>query len=77
MQSPVHIIGTIRAKQEYVLSEKNGKQVPEKVGMKGVTRDGMDYEFTLVFEIDIKNNAIATKDRTSIFIGMPEFTISP
>lgn len=77
LQSPVHIIGTIRAKQEYVLSEKNGKQVPEKVGMKGVTRDGMDYEFTLVFELDIKNNAVATKDRTSIFIGKPEFTISP
>ena len=42
LQSPVHIIGTIRSKQEYVLSEKNGKQVPEKVGMKGVTREGMD-----------------------------------
>ena len=26
LQSPVHIIGTIRAKQEYVLSEKNGKE---------------------------------------------------
>ena len=77
LQSQVHIIGTIRAKQEYVLSEKNGKQVPEKVGLKGVTRDGMDYEFTLVFEIDIKNNAIATKDRTSLFIGKPEFVISP
>lgn len=77
LQSPVHIIGTIRAKQEYVLSEKNGKQVPEKVGLKGVTRDGMDYEFTLVFEIDIKNNAVATKDRTSLFIGKPEFVISP
>jgi len=61
LQSPIHIIGTIRSKQEYVLSEKNGKQVPEKVGLKGVTRDGMDYEFTLVFEIDIKNNALAGK----------------
>jgi hypothetical protein len=72
LQSPIHIIGTIRAKQEYVLSEKNGKQVPEKVGMKGITRDGMDYEFTLVFELDIKNNLIATKDRTSLFMGKPE-----
>lgn len=76
LQSPIHIIGTIRSKQEYVLSEKNGKQVPEKVGLKGVTRDGMDYEFTLVFEVDIKNNAIATKDRTSIFKGKPEFIIT-
>jgi AAA domain len=76
LQSPAHIIGTIRAKQEYVLSEKNGKQVPEKVGMKGVTRDGMDYEFTLVFEVDVKHNLNATKDRTSLFSGKPEFTAS-
>jgi hypothetical protein len=76
LQSPAHIIGTIRAKQEYVLSEKNGKQVPEKVGMKGVTREGMDYEFTLVFELDVKNNAAATKDRTSLFTGKPEFKLT-
>src|SRR3954471_16169706 len=36
----------------------------------------MDYEFTLVFELDIKNKATATKDRTSMFRGKPEFTIS-
>src|SRR5213075_24314 len=68
LQSPAHVIGTIRAKQDYVLSEKNGKQVPEKVGLKGVTRDGMDYEFTLVFDIDIKHNASASKDRTGLFM---------
>jgi hypothetical protein len=77
LQSPMHIIGTIRAKQDYVLSEKNGKQVPEKVGMKGVTRDGMDYEFTLVFELNIKNKAVATKDRTSLFFGKPERILTP
>ncbi|WP_422853800.1 AAA family ATPase [Flavobacterium sp.] len=76
LQSPIHIIGTIRSKQEYVLSEKNGKQVPEKVGMKGVTRSGMDYEFTLVFNLDMRNNAIATKDRTSIFSGKSEFKVN-
>jgi hypothetical protein len=76
LQSPLHIIGTIRAKQEYILSERNGKQVPEKVGMKGVTREGMDYEFTLVFNLDMRNQATATKDRTSIFYGQPEFRIT-
>jgi hypothetical protein len=76
LQSHLHIIGTIRAKQEYVLSERNGKQVPEKVGMKGVTREGMDYEFTLVFNMDMRNNANATKDRTSVFIGQPEFRVT-
>lgn len=73
LQADAHIIGTIRAKQEYVLSDKNGKQVPEKVGLKGVTRDGMDYEFTLVFDLDITLRAKASKDRTQLFFGKPEF----
>ena len=72
LQSPCHIIATIRSKQDYVLSEKNGKYVPEKVGLKGVTRDGMDYEMTLVFDIDIKHQAKASKDRTGLFMdGLP------
>ena len=76
LQSPAHIIGTIRTKQDYVLSERNGKQVPEKVGLKGVTREGMDYEFTLVLDVDIRHNAIASKDRTGLFMDKPEFRIS-
>lgn len=76
LQAPCHIIGTIRSKQDYVLSEKNGKVIPEKVGLKGVTREGMDYEFTLVFEIDSKHNATATKDRTGLFVGKPEFRVT-
>lgn len=77
LQSPAHIIGTIRSKQDYVLSEKNGKVIPEKVGLRGITREGLDYEFTLVFELDIKHQCRATKDRTSLFEGIPEFIITP
>ena len=77
LQSPVHIIATIRSKQDYVLSERNGKQVPEKVGLKGVTREGMDYECTLVLDVDIKHNVIASKDRTGLFMDAPEFKITP
>jgi hypothetical protein len=76
LQSNCHVIATIRSKQDYVLNEKNGKQIPEKVGLKGVTREGMDYEFTLVLDVDVKHNAIATKDRTGIFVGKPEFRIT-
>ena len=76
LQSPCNIIGTIRSKQDYVLSKKNGKIVPEKVGLKGITRDGMDYEFTLVFDVDIKHHVTASKDRTMLFSGKPEFTIT-
>jgi hypothetical protein len=76
LQSPAHVIATMRTKQDYVLSEKNGKMVPEKVGLKTVQRDGMDYEFTLVFDLDIKNNATASKDRTRLFAGKPEQKLS-
>jgi hypothetical protein len=76
LQSPCHIIATIRTKQDYVLSEKNGKMVPEKVGLKGVTREGMDFEFTLVFDLDIKHMACASKDRTGMFMDKPDFVIS-
>lgn len=76
LQCSCHVIATVRSKQDYVLNERNGKQIPEKVGLKGVTREGMDYEFTLMLEVDIKHNAIATKDRTGIFVGKPEFRIT-
>ncbi|MBK7763292.1 MAG: AAA family ATPase [Bacteroidetes bacterium] len=76
LHSPCHVLGTIRSKQDYVLTEKNGKMVPEKVGLKGVTREGMDYEFTIVLDLDIKHNASASKDRTQLFSGHPEFKIT-
>ena len=76
LQSDCHIIATIRSKQDYVLSEKNGKMVPEKVGLKGVTREGLDYEFTLVFDVDIKHQAVASKDRTGMFMDKPSLMIS-
>ena len=76
LQSNCHVICTMRCKQDYVLSEKNGKMVPEKVGLKAVMRDGIDYEFTIVFDINMKHQSIASKDRTSMFIDRPDFIIS-
>ena len=51
--------------------------VPEKVGLKAVMRDGVDYEFTIVLDIDLKHHSVASKDRTGLFMGKPEFTITP
>ena len=76
LQTPTHIIGTIRTTQDYVLNEKNGKMVPEKVGLKGVTRDGLDYEMTIVFDLDMKHQATASKDRTRLFADKPQFMIN-
>jgi hypothetical protein len=76
LQSQAHIIATIRSKQDYILQEKNGKQVPQKVGLKGITREGMDYEFTIVLDLDIKHYATASKDRTQLFADQAAFIIT-
>ena len=76
LQSDAHFITTMRTKQDYVLNNKNGKMVPEKVGLKAVQRDGVDYEMTIVFDIDIKHFAKASKDRTGLFMDKPEFVIT-
>jgi hypothetical protein len=76
LTSSCHIISTMRTKQDYVLNEKNGKLVPEKVGLKTIMRDGIDYEFTIVLDIDLKHYAKASKDRTNLFSDKPEFIIT-
>jgi hypothetical protein len=37
--------------------------------MAPVAREGMEYEFSVVFDMDQGHNATPTKDRTSIFDG--------
>lgn len=76
LQSDIHIIATMRVKQDYVLSERNGKMVPEKVGLKAIQRDEISYEFTIVFDIDSKHYAVSSKDRTLLFEGKPQFMIN-
>lgn len=70
LQSPAHIIATMRAVTEYVLEpDEKGKQVPKKVGLKPVQRDGMEYEFTAVFDIDAEHRAMPSKTRASFLDG--------
>ncbi|MCF6129321.1 ATP-binding protein [Flavobacterium sp. AS60] len=76
LQSDIHVIATMRVKQDYVLSERNGKMVPEKVGLKAIQRDEISYEFTIVFDIDSKHFAVSSKDRTLLFEGKPQFMIN-
>ena len=76
LQCPAHIISNIRTKQDYVLNEKNGRMIPEKVGLKAIQRPEMEYEYTLVFDLDMKNHATASKDRSGLFFGKPEHKLS-
>lgn len=75
--SRLHIIATIRSVTEYVLEVNDkGKQAPKKMGMKGKQRDDLDYEFGIIFDIDISHYATSSKDRTSLFLDRAPFKIT-
>lgn len=67
LHSPVHIITTMRSKQDYQQTEVDGKKVVKKIGLAPVQRDGIEYEFTVVFDVAMNHEAEASKDRTGIF----------
>ena len=73
LQTPIHIIATVRGKDEYVLEEKNGKQTPKKVGIGFKQRDNTEYNFTVTFNLAQDTHvADAMKDNTHIFEGRYE-----
>ena len=76
---PVHIIACARTKQEHVIEQgSSGKQAVKKKGMKTEQREGMEYEFGLVFDIEREGNlATAGKDRTHLFNDRDAFRITP
>lgn len=68
LHSPIHLICCMRSKMEYVLeTNERGKQVPKKVGMAPIMRDGIQYEFTTVWDVDSAHQASTSKDRTGLF----------
>ena len=70
LNSPCHIIATMRSKTEYIQAEnERGRTEIRKVGMAPVQREGMDYEFGVVFDLNVSHMASVSKDRTSLFDG--------
>jgi len=69
LQSKIHIIACMRSKMDYVLEPDNrGKMMPRKVGLAPVMRDGIEYEFSTVFDGDLDHFVTVTKDRTGLFV---------
>jgi hypothetical protein len=68
LQSPIHVICCLRSKIDYVIEQDGkGKATPKKVGLAPIMRDGVEYEFTTVFDVDLSHNAATSKDRTGLF----------
>lgn len=62
----IHTINTLRTKQEYQVnrSEVDNKLEVVKLGTKPVTRDSLEYELQIVFNIDMDHIAHTSKDNT-------------
>lgn len=73
LQSPSHIIVTLRVKTHYEIAEINGRKSPVKMGLEPIQRPNLDYEFTTILELDGKTHFYtASKDRTKLFNGRHE-----
>lgn len=68
-----HLIVTMRSKTDYVMEEYEyqGKKKtrPVKVGLAPIQRDGLEYEFDVVGDLDKDNNLIITKSRCPVLSG--------
>src|SRR5919197_3575940 len=69
LQSKLDLIVTMRSKMKHVLVEHNGRQIPKQVGMELVQRDGIEYEWDIVGELDKENTLVITKSRCKALSG--------
>lgn len=70
LNSPIHVIGTMRAKTEYERTEgANGKQKIQKVGMAPQMRDDFQYEFDVEGTLDMDHCLMIGKTRIDEFDG--------
>lgn len=68
LQTDMHLITTMRVKTEYVMekNEKTGKTAPRKIGIQPIQRDGLEYEFDVIADLDLQNNFMVSKTRCSV-----------
>lgn len=67
---PGHLIATLRTKTDWVVEENDrGKKQPRKIGLKAEQREGLEYDFTLVGQLDFDNNLIISKSRCPALAG--------
>ena len=70
LRAPIHIMVSMRTKTEWVIEkDEKGKQVPRKIGLQPVMRDGIEFEFDVCGDIDQDNTLTITKTRCSALTG--------
>lgn len=74
LRAQAHVIVTMRTKTAYVIEEyedANGrtKTKPVKIGLKPIQREGVEYEFDVVGDLDQENTLVISKTRCSALSG--------
>jgi energy-coupling factor transporter ATP-binding protein EcfA2 len=68
---PGHVVTTMRVKMHYDLVDNGkGKKMPVKVGLQPIQRDGIEYEFDVIADIDPDHNFIVSKTRCKGLDGL-------
>jgi len=68
LTAPCHVICCMRSKMAYEQAEgSSGKKSVTKLGMAPIQREGMEYEFTLVLDVNQEHYAVSSKDRTRLW----------
>lgn len=80
LRSPCHVVATMRTKTEYIMEEYEDqggrkKQRPKRVGLKSIQRDGMEYEFDVVGDLNLDHVITISKSRCMEMDGLS--TIKP
>jgi hypothetical protein len=64
VQAPFHVLVTLRTKVDYVVeTDTRGRQVPKKLGLAPIQREGLEYEFDLFGEMNLDHTLVVTKSR--------------
>lgn len=74
VSAPLHVIVTIRQKDDYVIENKDGRNVPVKVGMEPVQRKQFEYEFNAVMTMDLDHTIRVTHSAIDF---LPNGTVIP
>ena len=68
--SPIHVIATLRAKMEHAQEkDATGRTVIRKLGVSAIQREGIEYEFQVVGDLDADHALTITKTRCPVIAG--------
>jgi hypothetical protein len=70
-EDKIHLVVTMRTKMEFVKTEENGKTKIKKVGMQPIQRDGLEYEFDVVGDLEQGDNTLTISKSRCRALNLP------